>query len=75
MPDIDVMIELPDGEDHRRYWVCRQAEGSWLWLFPTNWWTRSDNGEPVYRNENPNARVGFLHRPEFDRQTSLKTTN
>ena len=70
--DVDVMIELPDGEDRRRYWVCRQAQGSWSWLFPTNWWTRLDNGEPVYRNENPNARVGFLHRPEFDRQTILE---
>ncbi|WP_336346198.1 PD-(D/E)XK nuclease family protein [Halalkalicoccus ordinarius] len=71
VPDEDVMLQLPDGEGRRRYWLCRQANGKWSWLFPTDWWTRLDRGEPVYRNEKPNARVGFLHRPNFDRETVL----
>lgn len=72
VPDEDVMLELPDGPDRRRYWLCRQSNGKWAWLFPTDWWTHLDRDEPVYRNEKPNARVGFLHRPEFDRETVLK---
>ena len=30
-----------------------------------------EHGEPIYRNEKPNAHVGFLHRPDFDRETVL----
>ncbi|ADJ17029.1 PD-(D/E)XK nuclease family protein [Halalkalicoccus jeotgali] len=71
VPDEDVLLQLPDGEGRRRYWLCRQANGKWSWLFPTEWWTHLDRGEPVYRNEKPNARIGFLHRPEFDRETVL----
>jgi hypothetical protein len=71
MPDEDVMLELPDGDDRRRYWLCRQTNGNWAWLFPTDWWTDLESRKPVYRNEKPNARVGFLHRPEFDRETIL----
>lgn len=71
VPAEDVIIELPDGPGRRRYWVCRQANGQWSWLFPTDWWTDLESGEPVYRNEHPNARVGFLHRPDFDRKTVL----
>ncbi|MFA9417900.1 hypothetical protein ACERI1_15590, partial [Natrinema sp. HArc-T2] len=68
----DVLLELPDGEDRHRYWLCRQANGKWSWLFPTDWWTHLERDEPVYRNEKPNARVGFLHRPAFDRDTILE---
>lgn len=67
----DVMIELPDGEDRRRYWLCRQASGDWAWLFPTDWWRHGERDEPVYRNDGPNTRVGFLHRPAADRDTVL----
>jgi hypothetical protein len=71
VPDEDVMLELPDGDGRRRYWLCRQANGNWAWLFPTDWWRHLHRDEPVYRNEGPNTRVGFLHRPAFDRETVL----
>ena len=71
VPDEDVMLELPDGDGRRRYWLCRQGSGKWAWFFPTPWWTDLESGRPVYHNEKPNARVGFLHRPEFDRQSVL----
>ena len=70
-PENDVLIELPDGSDRRRLWLCRQANGNWSWLFPTDWWTNLKDGSPIYRNESPNARVGFLHRPTNDRETAL----
>ncbi len=72
VPEEDVLLELPDGEDRYRYWLCRQANGKWSWLFPIDWWTHLERDEPVYRNENPNACVGFLHRPAFDRETVLE---
>ncbi|UTF55572.1 PD-(D/E)XK nuclease family protein [Natronosalvus rutilus] len=72
VPEEDVLLELPDGEDRHRYWLCRQANGNWSWLFPTDWWTHLERDEPVYRNEKPNARVGFLHRPSSDRETVLE---
>ena len=71
-PEEDVLLELPDGNDRHRYWLCRQANGKWSWLFPTDWWTHLERDEPVYRNEKPNARVGFLHRPAFDRDSILE---
>lgn len=71
VPDEDVMLELPDGDGRHRYWLCRQTNGKWSWFFPTDWWTDLEHGEPIYRNEKPNARVGFLHRPDFDRETVL----
>lgn len=72
VPEEDVLLELPDGDDRRRYWLCRQESGKWSWLFPTDWWTHLQRDEPVYHNEKPNARVGFLHRPGFDRDSILK---
>jgi hypothetical protein len=71
VPDEDILLELPDGNDRHRYWMCRQASGNWSWLFPTDWWTHLERDEPVYRNEKPNARVGFLHRPAADRESIL----
>jgi hypothetical protein len=67
-----VLLELPDGEGRRRYWVCRQGNGKWAWFFPTDWWTDLEQDEPTYRNEGWNARVGFLHRPADDRETILE---
>ena len=72
VPEEDVLLELPDGNERHRYWLCRQANGNWSWLFPTDWWTDLDQDEPIYRNEKPNARVGFLHRPASDRDTVLE---
>ena len=71
IPEEDVLLGLPDGDNPRRYWLCRQGNAKWAWLFPTDWWTHIDRDEPVYRNEKPNARIGFLHRPGFDRDTVL----
>lgn len=73
-PDEDVLLKLPQGEDRDRdrYWLCRQANGDWAWLFPTDWWTDLERDEPIYRNKSPNARVGFLHRPAFDRDAVLE---
>ena len=72
VPEEDVLLEPPDGNEHHRYWLCRQANGNWSWLFPTDWWTDLEQDEPVYRNEKPNARVGFLHRPASDRDSVLE---
>jgi len=71
VPEDGVMLALPDGPDRRRYWLCRQANGNWSWFFPTEWWTDLDTGGAIYRNDSPNARVGFLHRPESDREVIL----
>jgi len=71
IPEEDVMLELPDRDNRRRYWLCRQGNANWAWLFPTDWWTHLEREEPVYQNDKPNARVGFLHRPGFDRDTVL----
>ena len=71
IPEEYVVLELPDGENRHRYWSCRQGNGQWSWLFPTDWWTHIDRDEPVYTNEKPNARVGFLHRPASDRESIL----
>jgi hypothetical protein len=72
VPDNDVMLELPDGDNRTRYWLCRQSNGKWSWFYPTDWWTDLDTGQPIYHNSGSNARVGFLHRPEFDRNRVLK---
>ena len=65
------MLELPDGDGRRRNWLCRQGDGQWAWFFPTDWWTGLKDGDPIYRSKKPNARVGFLHRPESDRRAVL----
>lgn len=71
VPTEHVVFDLPDGDDRRRNWLCRQGDGQWAWFFPTDWWTNLETGGPTYRGEKPNARVGFLHRPEFDREAVL----
>lgn len=42
IPEDDILLELPDEANRRRYWLCRQGNNNWAWLFPTDWWTHLD---------------------------------
>lgn len=65
------VVELKMGSGEQRQWTFRQGSSDWSWLFPREWWQRLDTRQPVSETSKPNARVGFLHRLEWDRETAI----
>lgn len=73
-PDVSdqyAVVELEMDSGEQRQWTFRQGSSDWSWLFPREWWRRLDTGQPVSDSSKPNARVGFLHRLEWDRETAI----
>ncbi len=64
-------VELKMGSGKQRQWTFRQGSPDWSWIFPREWWQRLDTGQPITKTPKPNARVGFLHRLEWDRETAV----
>lgn len=65
-----VELELENGE--KRQWTFRQGTSDWAWMFPRNWWRKLDEDRPVSDSLKPNARVGLLHRLEWDRAEAVR---
>lgn len=63
-------LEMDNGDTKR--WTFRQGNDDWSWMVPREWWTKLDERRPIYDTPKPNARVGFLHRLEFDRDVVLE---
>ena len=63
-------IEMENGDVKR--WTFRQGKEDWSWMFPEDWWTKLDEQKPIYDTPKPNARVGFLHRLDDDRDRTLE---
>jgi hypothetical protein len=72
VPDKYVSIELTMGNDESRLWTLRQGHANWGWMFPRQWWTKLDENQPIFDNESPMARVGFLHQPGRNREDALR---
>jgi hypothetical protein len=71
VPDEYVSVDLPTVDDARRRWTFRQGHDDWAWLFPDGWWQKLDDDTRIYDTSKPNARVGFLHRLDRNRQEAL----
>lgn len=65
-------VDLTTDAGEQRRWTFRQGESDWSWLFPTEWWTKLDEGRPIADPEKPNGRVGFLHRLDWHRHDALR---
>lgn len=74
VPDEYVSTELTMEDGTKRTWVFRQGHDDWSWLFPQAWWTNFEEDRPqyIYDPSNSQARVGFLHRLEFNREVALR---
>ena len=71
MSDEYAVVELEMDSGERRQWTFRQGSQDWSWLFPREWWRQLETGQPISDSSKPNARVGFLHRLEWDRETAI----
>jgi len=71
MSDEYAVVELEMDSGERRQWTFRQGSQDWSWLFPREWWRQLKTGQPISDSSKPNARVGFLHRLEWDRETAI----
>lgn len=60
-------VQLPNGDD--RLWTFAQSRADWGWLFPRNWWRRVEDGSPIFDSGADGARVGFLHRLNWHRES------
>jgi hypothetical protein len=72
VPDEYASTELTMENDEVRLWTFRQGIGNWGWMFPREWWTKLDEKQPIFDNESPMARVGFLHRPNWNQKEALR---
>ena len=71
VPDEYVSVELTMDDGTRDDWIFRQGTPDWSWIFSKHWWTKLDDDRPIYDTPSPNARVGFLHRLDWNRETAL----
>ncbi len=72
VPEEYASVELAMENDETRIWTFQQSKANWGWMFPREWWTRLDEGRPIFDRESPMARVGFLHRPERNQEEALR---
>ncbi|UPV73927.1 PD-(D/E)XK nuclease family protein [Halorussus limi] len=72
VPDEYAAVELEMATGERRQWTFRQGTSDWAWLFPREWWRKVDEDRPVSDAIKPNARVGFLHRLERNREDAVR---
>jgi hypothetical protein len=72
VPDEYAAVELEMATGERRQWTFRQGTSDWAWLFPRAWWRKVDEDRPVSDAIKPNARVGFLHRLERNREDAVR---
>ena len=71
-PDQYVSVWLPDEENEKREWTFRQGTSDWAYIFSRGWWTKLDDGAPVYSSTEPSGRVGFLHRLESNQLKAIR---
>jgi len=71
VPDEHVTVDLSMDNGDQRRWIFRQGNGNWAWLFPREWWTDLETGDQIYARSPPNGRVGYLHRPDWNRDAAL----
>ncbi len=72
VPEEYASVELAMENDETRIWTYQQSKANWGWMFPREWWTRLDEGRPIFDTESPMARVGFLHKPERNQEEALR---
>lgn len=72
VPDEYVSVELTLDNSDRRLWTFRQGHADWSWMFPQEWWTTLDDREPIFDPATPQARVGFLHRLDWNKDDTLR---
>lgn len=65
-----VGVTMANGE--QRLWTFQQGRSDWNWLFPREWWTTLDDGEPFFDSASPDGRVGFLHRLGRNRERAVR---
>ena len=75
VPNEYVPVELEIENGDRLLWTFRQGHSDWSWVFPREWWTRLDDREPISDPSTPQARVGFLHRLDGNRDEVLRDHN
>jgi hypothetical protein len=71
VPEPYVSVDLAVGEARQR-WVFRQGTDDWGYLIPHGWWRNVESGQAIYETTKPNARIGFLHRLEQNRERALE---
>ena len=71
-PSQYVSVWLPDADNEKREWTFRQGTSDWAYIFPRGWWTKLDDGAPVYNSTDPSGRVGFLHRLESNQLNAIR---
>jgi hypothetical protein len=71
VPEPYVPVDLAVGEARQR-WVFRQGTDDWGYLIPHGWWRNVESGQAIYETTKPNARIGFLHRLEQNRERALE---
>ncbi len=72
VPDEYATVDLEMTTGERRQWIFRQGTSDWAWLFPKEWWRKVDEDRSVSDPIKPNARVGFLHRLEWNREDMVR---
>ncbi|TYL37313.1 hypothetical protein CV102_16940 [Natronococcus pandeyae] len=72
VPDEYAAVELEMKNGEQREWTFRQGKSDWSWMFPREWWRKVDENRPVSDATKPNARIGFLHRLEWDRTEAVR---
>jgi hypothetical protein len=72
VPDAYTSVELPIQNADAQCWTFRQGHASWGWMFPREWWTKLDESRPIFDNESPMGRVGFLHQPNRNQDEALR---
>ncbi|QIB74973.1 PD-(D/E)XK nuclease family protein [Halogeometricum borinquense] len=75
MPEQYVAVELEMDDGERKQWAFRQGNSDWAWMVPRGWWTKLDEDRPTYDTSKPNARVGFLHRLDRNKDDALADHN